>query len=67
VARQAPEGLLGVHINVLIQLDRLEDLPAESEQERAAHAAVNTFTTDGFAYYLETATRQQTIGYTLLD
>ena len=67
MARQAPEGLLGVHINVLIQLDRLEELPAESEQERAAHAAVNTFTTDGFAYYLEMATRPQTIGYALLD
>src|SRR5512132_3295842 len=67
MARQAPEGLLGVHINVLIQLDRLEELPAEYEQERAAHAAVNTFTTDGFAYYLEMATRPQTIGYALLD
>ena len=53
MARQAPEGLLGVHINVLIQLDRLEDLPAESEQERAAHDALNTFTTDGAGYFLE--------------
>ena len=64
---QAPEGLLGVHINVLIQLDRLEELPAESEQERAAHDAVKTFTTDGFGYFLEMATRPQTIGYALLD
>jgi len=67
MARQAPEGLLGVHINVLIQLDRLDELPAESEQDRAAHDAVKTFTTDGFAYYLEMATRPQTIGYALLD
>jgi pimeloyl-ACP methyl ester carboxylesterase len=42
MARQAPEGLLGVHINVLIQLDRLEELPAESEKDRAAHDAVKT-------------------------
>ena len=67
MARQAPEGLLGVHINVLIQLDRLAELPAESEQDRAAHDAVKTFTTDGFAYFLEMATRPQTIGYALLD
>jgi pimeloyl-ACP methyl ester carboxylesterase len=67
MARQAPEGLLGVHINVLIQLDRLDELPAESEQDRAAHDAVKTFTTDGFAYYLEMATRPQTIGYALVD
>ena len=46
----------------------LEDqLPAESEQERAAHAAVKTFTTDGFGYFLEQSTRPQTIGYSLLD
>jgi pimeloyl-ACP methyl ester carboxylesterase len=67
MARQAPEGLLGVHINVLIQLDRLAELPAESEQDRAAHEAVKTFTTDGIGYLLEMATRPQTIGYALLD
>ena len=44
-----------------------EQLPAESEQERAAHDALNTFTTDGFGYFLEMATRPQTIGYALLD
>jgi pimeloyl-ACP methyl ester carboxylesterase len=67
MARQAPEGLLGVHINVLIQLDRLEELPAESERDLATHEAVKTFTTDGIGYLLEMATRPQTIGYALLD
>jgi pimeloyl-ACP methyl ester carboxylesterase len=68
MARQAPEGLLGVHINLLTAVIGIADqLPAESEQERAAHDAVNTFTTDGFAYFLEMATRPQTIGYALLD
>ena len=38
-----------------------------SEQERAALDAVNTFMTDGFAYFLEQSTRPQTIGYSLLD
>ena len=70
MARQAPEGLLGVHINVLtaVVVPGVADrLPAESEQERAAHDALNTFTTDGAGYFLEMATRPQTIGYTLLD
>jgi pimeloyl-ACP methyl ester carboxylesterase len=68
MGRQGPEGLLGIHVNLLIAAIPLKDqLPAESEQERAAHDAVNTFTTDGFAYFLEQSTRPQTIGYSLLD
>ena len=70
MARQAPEGLLGVHINVLTAVvvpGVAEQLPVESEQERAAHDALNTFTTDGSGYFLEMATRPQTIGYALLD
>jgi len=68
MARQAPNGLLGVHINLLTAALGIGDqLPAESEQERAAHDAVNTFTADGFGYFLEMATRPQTIGYALLD
>jgi pimeloyl-ACP methyl ester carboxylesterase len=70
MARQAPEGLLGVHINVLTAVvvpGVAEQLPGESEQERAAHDALNTFTTDGSGYFLEMATRPQTIGYPLLD
>jgi pimeloyl-ACP methyl ester carboxylesterase len=68
MGRQAPEGLLGIHINLLVASIGLEDqLPAESEQERATHEAVNTFTTDGFGYFLEQSTRPQTIGYSLLD
>jgi pimeloyl-ACP methyl ester carboxylesterase len=67
MARQAPEGLLGIHINLLIAAVGRQDLPAQSEQELAAHAAVKTFTTDGFGYFLEQQTRPQTIGYSLLD
>jgi pimeloyl-ACP methyl ester carboxylesterase len=70
MARQAPEGLVGVHINVLTAVvvpGVADQLPAESEQERAAHDAINTFTTDGSGYFLEMATRPQTIGYALLD
>src|SRR5215211_4242051 len=67
-SRQAPEGLLGVHINLLVAaLGIPAQLPAETEQERAAHDQVKTFTTDGFAYFMEMSTRPQTIGYALLD
>jgi pimeloyl-ACP methyl ester carboxylesterase len=70
MARQAPEGLLGVHINVLTAVvvpGVADQLPVESEQERAAHDALSTFTADGSGYFLEMATRPQTIGYALLD
>ena len=68
MGRQGPEGLLGIHVNLLALAIGLKDqLPAESEQERAAHDALNTFTTDGFGYFLEQTTRPQTIGYSLLD
>ena len=38
-----------------------------SEQERAALDALATFRASGFGYFLEQATRPQTIGYALLD
>jgi pimeloyl-ACP methyl ester carboxylesterase len=68
MGRQAPEGLLAIHLNVLTAAVELKDqLPAQSEQERAAHDALTTFLTDGFAIVLEQSTRPQTIGYSLLD
>jgi len=66
MGRQAPEGLVGIHINLLVTA--LGDPPpAESEQERAAVDALTRFRTSGFGYFLEQATRPQTIGYGLLD
>jgi pimeloyl-ACP methyl ester carboxylesterase len=69
MGRQAPEGLLGIHINLLVAALAFADSPpAEpSEQERAALDALATFKTSGFGYFLEQATRPQTIGYALLD
>jgi pimeloyl-ACP methyl ester carboxylesterase len=68
MGRQAPEGLIGIHVNLLVAALGLADqLPAESEQERATLAALATFTTSGFGYFIEQATRPQTIGYSLLD
>ena len=68
MGRQGPDGLIGIHMNLLALAIGVKDiLPAESEPERAAHAALETFTTDGFGYFLEQSTRPQTIGYSLLD
>ncbi len=68
MGRQAVEGLVGHHLNLLTAVLAIGDqLPKETEQERAAAEAVATFRTDGFGYFLEMATRPQTIGYSLLD
>jgi pimeloyl-ACP methyl ester carboxylesterase len=66
MGRQAPEGLLGIHMNLLVTV-LAGPQAAESEQERAAADQVATFRESGFGYFLEMATRPQTIGYALLD
>jgi pimeloyl-ACP methyl ester carboxylesterase len=66
MGRQAPEGLLGIHMNLLVTV-LAGPQPAESEQERAAADQLATFRESGFGYFLEMATRAQTIGYALLD
>jgi pimeloyl-ACP methyl ester carboxylesterase len=68
MGRQAVAGLAGYHLNLLTAVLAIGDhLPTESAQERAAAEAVGTFRQDGFGYFLEMATRPQTIGYALLD
>jgi pimeloyl-ACP methyl ester carboxylesterase len=66
MGRQAPEGLLGIHMNLLVTV-LAGPQPTDSDEERAAQAQLDTFRTSGFAYFLEQATRPQTIGYALLD
>ena len=68
MGRQAVGGLVGYHLNLLTAVLAVGDqLPKESQQERAAAEAVASFREDGFGYFLEMATRPQTIGYALLD
>ncbi len=68
MGRQTPEGLLGIHMTLLVTtLGAATPPPGDTEEERAALAAINTFTTSGFGYFLEQSTRPQTIGYALLD
>jgi pimeloyl-ACP methyl ester carboxylesterase len=66
MGRQAPEGLLGIHTNLLVTVLGGPQ-PTDSDQERAAQAQLDTFRASGFGYFLEMATRPQTIGYALLD
>jgi pimeloyl-ACP methyl ester carboxylesterase len=66
MGRQAPEGLAGIHMNLLVTTDGAT-LPTDTEQERAAADARKEFRTSGFGYFLEQATRPQTIGYALTD
>jgi pimeloyl-ACP methyl ester carboxylesterase len=66
MGRQAPEGLLGIHMNLLVTV-LAGPQPAESEEERAAADTLATFRESGFGYFLEMATRPQTIGYALLE
>jgi pimeloyl-ACP methyl ester carboxylesterase len=66
MGRQAPEGLLGIHMNLLVTALGAPQ-SADTEQERAATAAIATFQASGSGYFLEQATRPQTIGYGLLD
>jgi hypothetical protein len=68
MGRQAPKGLLGIHMNLLVTtLGAPTPPPGDTEEERAALEPINTFTTSGFGYFLEQSTRPQTIGYALLD
>ena len=70
MGRQAPDGLVGIHTNLLTPaLGNAEALSASppSEEERAALDALATFRASGFGYFVEQANRPQTIGYALLD
>src|SRR5256885_354797 len=67
MGRQAPDGLLGVHMNLLVTTLAGGPTPGNTEEERAALEAIAIFRASGFGYFLEMATRPQTIGYALLD
>ncbi len=67
MAREAPAGLVGIHLNFLRTALSGDAGPLESDEERAAADAIATFKKTGFGYFLEQTTRPQTIGYALLD
>ena len=68
MGRLGPDGLVGIHTNLLVPaLNDPASLPIDRDAERAALAAIKTFQTSGNGYFVEMATRPQTIGYALLD
>jgi pimeloyl-ACP methyl ester carboxylesterase len=66
MSRHAPEGLVGIHTNLLVPALN-GPMPTTTEEERAAAAQIATFQQSGNGYFVEMATRPQTIGYPLLD
>ena len=76
MAVQAPEGLLGIHINmpgtvppdVLRLVRNREPVPASfSDAEKLAFAGLEYFYRKGFGYAEMMNTRPQTLGYSLAD
>jgi pimeloyl-ACP methyl ester carboxylesterase len=66
MSRQQPAGLIGVHTNLLVPALN-GPMPENTDEERAAAAQLATFRKSGNGYFVEMATRPQTIGYALLD
>src|SRR3954447_13367963 len=66
MGRQGPDGLIGIHTNLLVPALG-GTMPTDSDEERAAAAQIATFQRSGNGYFVEMATRPQTIGYALLD
>src|SRR5439155_230532 len=66
MGRQGPEGLIGIHTNLLVPA-LSGTMPTDTDEERAAAAQIATFQKSGEGYFIEMATRPETIGYALLD
>src|SRR3954452_9058719 len=66
MGRLALEGLVGIHTNLLVPALG-GAMPTNTDEERAAAAQIATFGRSGNGYFVEMATRPQTIGYALLD
>jgi pimeloyl-ACP methyl ester carboxylesterase len=66
MGRQAAEGLIGIHTNLFVPALG-GAMPTDTDQERATAEQIAVFRATGFGYFLEQATRPQTIGYALLD
>jgi pimeloyl-ACP methyl ester carboxylesterase len=68
MGRQGADGLIGIHTNLFVPgLGNPGAFPQNTEEERAAAEAGAAFRATGFGYFIEQATRPQTIGYALLD
>jgi pimeloyl-ACP methyl ester carboxylesterase len=66
MSRQSVGGLIGAHTNLLVPALN-GPMPTNTDEEKAAAAQLATFRKSGNGYFVEMATRPQTIGYALLD
>jgi pimeloyl-ACP methyl ester carboxylesterase len=66
MGRLGPDGLIGIHTNLLVPALG-GPMPTNTDEERAAAEQIATFGRTGNGYFVEMATRPQTIGYALLD
>src|SRR5262249_60054415 len=66
MGREAPAGLIGIHTNLLVPILAGGPRSGDTAEERAALDQITTFNTSGRGYFLEQATRPQTIGDPLL-
>jgi pimeloyl-ACP methyl ester carboxylesterase len=67
IGRLSPPELVGIHMNLLVTALGGAPQPNKTDEEKAAAAQGAAFRATGFGYFLEQATRPQTIGYALLD
>jgi len=68
MGRQAPDGLLGIHTNLLVAMPADgSQRTSDTDEERTALAAIAERQATGTGYFIEQATRPQTIGYPQLD
>src|ERR1700741_5242127 len=62
-----PKGLAAIHLNWQFVFPEKVSSEGLSNEETRAVAAASEFTKNGYGYFLEQATRPQTIGYALAD
>ena len=68
MAEQAPEGLLGVHLNIaFVSPEALLELGDPTPEEQAMLARAQRYFTDEHGYSTQQSTRPQTVGYPLAD
>jgi pimeloyl-ACP methyl ester carboxylesterase len=67
MGRLGAAGLAGIHTNLLVPALGGAPMTTDTDEEKAAAAAGAEFRRTGYGYFLEQATRPQTIGYALLD
>jgi pimeloyl-ACP methyl ester carboxylesterase len=67
MGRLGIDALVGIHTNLLVTGLGGGTHPSDTAEEKAALEQLATFRATGFGYFLEQATRPQTIGYALLD